>query len=145
MAGLDRKYDTHGDIENYIEEQIRELLEDPMNEYQDPNWVQAALLFEETVVPCEGYTEEHLYKLAQDIMKKAEQHGNRWVSQVIPGMYNEKVIDSASIDMVNIPEGVNVQDYNKTVEKIKEWMKTFQKNKDNLKKWMNSSRKDKNP
>ncbi|MBY8984895.1 MAG: hypothetical protein KGD65_07510 [Candidatus Lokiarchaeota archaeon] len=104
MAGLDRMYDTHGSIENYIEEQIRELLEDPMNEYQDPNWVQAALLFEDTIVPCERYSAEHLHKLAQDIVTKAEQHGNKWVSQFIPGIYNEKVIDPASIDMDNIPD-----------------------------------------
>ena len=39
-------YDAQGDIQNYIEQKIRGLLEDPMNEYQDPNWVQAALLIE---------------------------------------------------------------------------------------------------
>ena len=139
MAGLDRKYDTHGDIENYIEQEIRVLLEDPMNEYQDPNWVQAALLFEHAVVPCEWYKMDHLYKLAQDIVTKAEQHGNRWVSQVIPGMYNEKTINPTSIDMDNIPDGVNVQDYNKTVENIKKWMEIFQKNKDDLKRYMDNS------
>ena len=32
-------YDAQGSIQNYIEQQIRELLEDPINEYQDPNWV----------------------------------------------------------------------------------------------------------
>ena len=40
MAGLDMMYDARGFIQDYIEKQIRELLEDPMNEYQDPNWVQ---------------------------------------------------------------------------------------------------------
>ena len=39
MAGLDMMYDAQGSIQNYIEQQIRELLEDPINEYQDPNWV----------------------------------------------------------------------------------------------------------
>ena len=139
MAGLDRMSDAHGFIENYVEQQIRELLEDPMNEYQDPNWVQAALLFEETVVPCESYTAEYLYKLAQDIMKKAEEHGNKWISQVIPGMYNEKIIDPTSIDMDNIPDGVNVQDYKKTVENIKKWMEIFQKNKEELERWVKNS------
>lgn len=30
----------------FIGQKIRGLLEDPMNEYQDPSWVQAAMLFE---------------------------------------------------------------------------------------------------
>ena len=128
MAGLDKMYDAQGFIQNYIEQKIRELLEEPMNEYQDPNWVQAALLFEHAVAPCERYTMEHLYKLAQDIVDKAEQHGNRWVSQVIPGMYNEKVIDPTSIDMNNLPNGVEVWEYKDTVKYIKKWMKIFQEN-----------------
>ncbi len=59
MTGLDKMKDARGLIQNYIEQKIRELLEDPMNEYQDPNWVQTALLFEQVVIPCEGYTMEH--------------------------------------------------------------------------------------
>ena len=129
MAGLDRMYDTQGFIQNYIEQKIRELLEDPMNEYQDPNWVQAVLLFEHVVVPCERYTMEHLYKLAQDIVDKAEQHGNKWVYQVIPGMYNEKVIDPNSIDMNNLPDGVKVREYKDKINSIKKWMKNFQENR----------------
>ena len=35
------KSDALGVIENFIEEKIRGLLEYPMNEFQDPNWVQA--------------------------------------------------------------------------------------------------------
>ena len=31
MAVLDRMYDTRGDIENYIEQKIGELLEEPMS------------------------------------------------------------------------------------------------------------------
>ena len=129
MAGLDRLYDAQGDIQDYIEQKIRELLEDPMNEYQDPNWVQAVLLFKDTVVPCEGYTMEHLYKLAQDIVDKAEQHGNRWVAQVIPEMYNEKVIDHTSIDMNNLPDGVDIREYKDIINSIKKWMKDFQENR----------------
>jgi len=77
MAGLDRMYDAQAFIQEHIEKQIRELLEDPMNEYQDPNWVQAALLFERVVVPCEGYMRDLLYNLAEDIVKKAAQQNNR--------------------------------------------------------------------
>jgi hypothetical protein len=133
MAGLDRMYDAQGFIQNYIEQKIRELLEDPMNEYQDPNWVQAALLFKRAVVPCYGYTMEHLYKLAHDIVDKAEQHGNKWIYQVIPGMYNEKVIDPTSIYMNNLPNGVEVREYKDTVNSIKKWMKDFQENRIDIK------------
>ena len=42
MARLDRMYDTRGDTQDFIEQKIRELLEEPMNNYQDPNRVQAA-------------------------------------------------------------------------------------------------------
>ena len=53
MAGDDHKADTKGDITNYIEGKVRNLLEYDMNEYQDPAWVQAAELFNEIVVPCD--------------------------------------------------------------------------------------------
>lgn len=72
MAGLDRMYDTRGDIQGYIEHKIRELLEEPMNEYQDPNWVQAATLFEQLIVPLDIYIKDGLLNLAYDIVKKAE-------------------------------------------------------------------------
>jgi len=42
MARLDRIYDTRGDIQDFIEQKIRELLEEFMNKYQDLNWVQIA-------------------------------------------------------------------------------------------------------
>ena len=129
MAGLDMMYDAQGFIQEFIEKKIRELLEDPMNEYQELNWVQAALLFERVVAPCEDYTYDSLYALAQDIVKKAEQNGNMAVYQVIPGMYNEKIINPTSIDVNNLPEGVEVREYKSTVKNIKKWMKTFQDNK----------------
>ena len=66
MAGLDRMFDACGYIQQYIEQKIRELLEEPMNEYQDPNWVQATLLFEQNVIPCESYIMDDLYDLARE-------------------------------------------------------------------------------
>ena len=131
--------DARAFIQDYIEERIRELLEDPMNEYQDPNWVQAALLFEQAVVPCEDYRMEKLYRLAHEIVTKAESNSCRWVSQVIPGMYNERALDPKSIDINNLPEGVNMQDYTKMVESIKKWMVAFQKKEEDLKRWMGNS------
>jgi len=58
MAGHDHKVDTRGNIANYIERKIRDLLEYDMNEYQDPEGVQAAELFSEIVVSCVGYYSE---------------------------------------------------------------------------------------
>ena len=123
MAGLDRMYDTRGDIENYIEQKIRELLEEPMNELQDPNWVQAATLFEQLIVPLDIYIMEGLLNLASDIVKKAEKNNNRVVYQDIsPSLYNQKVIDSTPLDLDNLPEGINIIDYNSIIDKIKKWM-----------------------
>ena len=126
MAGLDRMHDAQADIQGYIEKSIRELLEEDMNELQDPNWVQAATLFEHVIIPCESYIRDYWYDLAEDIVKKAEQHDNRVVCQDIsPRLYNQKVIDSHSVDVNNLPEGANVVDYGDLIEKIKKWMTNF--------------------
>jgi len=63
MAGNDRKFDVRGGIANLVALKIKELLETPLNEYQDPAWVQAAELFVEIVVPCEAYSSEALFDL----------------------------------------------------------------------------------
>jgi len=125
MAGLDMMYDARGFIQKYIEEQIRRLLEDPMNEYQDPNWVQAAVLFEQVVVPCEGYMMDWLYELAEDIVKKAEQYNNRVIYQGIPGMYNEKIVDANSVDINNLLDNTEIREYEETINNIKKWMNDF--------------------
>lgn len=122
MAGLDMIYDASGFIQQYIERRIRELLEDPMNELQDPNWVQATLLFERAVAPCEEYRAEELYELAGDIVKKADQHNSRVVYQRIAGMYNEKIIKADSIDTYNLSKDIRAVDYEKNIENIKKWI-----------------------
>ncbi len=123
MAGLDRMYDTRGDIQDFIEQKIRELLEELMNEYQDPNWVQAATLFEQLIVPLDIYIVDDLLKLAQDIVIKAENHNNRVVyKDISPMLYNQEVTDSTSLDLNNLPEDVNVVEYDDLIEKIKNWI-----------------------
>ena len=84
MAGNDHKFDVRGDIANQVALKIRELLETPLNEYQDPAWVQAAELFVEIVAPCEAYSSEALYDLGVDIAKEAEKRSNRAAYQAIP-------------------------------------------------------------
>ena len=126
MAGLDRMYNAQADIQSYIEKNIRELLEEDMNELQDPNWVQAATLFEHVVIPCISYTRSYLYDLAKDIVKKAEENDNRVVYRDIsPKLYNQEVIDSKSVDLNNLPECVNVVEYDDLIEKIKKWMTNY--------------------
>lgn len=70
------KSDAQGLIENFMEKKIRGLLEDPMNEFQDPNWVQAAKLFAEIIVPCGSvyFAYDGFVELAEDIVKKAKEH-----------------------------------------------------------------------
>jgi len=136
MAGLDRMYDACAFIQEYIENQIRELLDDPMNEYQDPNWVQAALLFERAVIPCEENTSDGLYVLANDIVKKAEKYKNRVIYQRIPGMYNEKIVETSSLDMNSLSEDIRIIEYDTNIENIKNWMEEKERFKSEIENFM---------
>jgi len=120
MAGLDYMYDACGCIQKYIFEKIRDLLETSMNEYQDPNWVQAAELFQKSVLPCSDYNKDYFIELARDIVKKAERNKNRFYFVAIPGMYNHKVINLENTS--NIPEDVTFIDYKNLIQEIKEWI-----------------------
>ncbi|KKL91579.1 hypothetical protein LCGC14_1893280 [marine sediment metagenome] len=80
MAGSDMLFDARSDIEGFIAHKIRELLEDPMNEYQDPNWLQAAILFDQTVIPCERYRNNYFLDLAKAVVDKAAQYNNNFSS-----------------------------------------------------------------
>lgn len=112
-----------GDIANLIALKIRELLETPLNEYQDPAWVQAAELFVEIVVPCEAYSSETLYDLGVDIAKEAEKRGNRAMYQAIPGMYNRRAVS----DSINAGSDTEVVDYSKAIESVKLWVNNYEK------------------
>ena len=128
MAGLDRMYDAQADIQGYIEKKTRDLLEEDMNELQDPNWVQAATLFNYVVIPCETYIRSYLYDLAEDIVNKAEQHHNRVVYQNIsPRLYNQRVINPNLIDQENLPDDIQIVSYKDTINRLKDWMDRFKK------------------
>ncbi len=118
MAGDDHKADAKGNIANYIEQKVRDLLEYDMNEYQNPAWVQAAELFNEIVVPCESYYSEGLYTLGIDIVKEAENHGCRVAYRRIPGMYNVKLISGDDYS----DDEIDTFDYSKTFNSIKAWI-----------------------
>lgn len=123
MAGSDHKFDVRGNIVNIVALKIRELLETPLNEYQDPAWVQAAESFVEIVTPCETYSSRSLYDLGVDIAKEAEKCGNRAMYQAIPGMYNERLVP----DSISAGDDVRTVDYSKTIESIKSWLSNYEK------------------
>jgi len=123
MAENDRKCDVRGGIANHIALKIRELLETPLNEYQDPAWVQAAELFVEIVIPCEAYSSEALYDLGVDIANEAEKRGNRAIYQAIPGMYNRRAVPSST----NAGSDTEVVDYSKKIESIRSWIINYEK------------------
>lgn len=121
MAGDDMKCDTQGYIENFIEEKIRALLEDSLNEFQDPNWVQAAELFAEIIVPCGSvyFAHDGLLALAKDIVKKAKAH-NYKVSYYYGRGYNAVV--GCPRDGFTRKEEV---DYSTTIRQIEQWIKEY--------------------
>jgi len=123
MAGNDHKCYTRGIIANQVAIKIRELLETPMNEYQDPAWVQAAKLFVEIVAPCEPYSSKALYDLGVDIAKSAEKRGNRARYQAIPGMYNRRAVPNS----IGVSCDIEVVDYSKTIESLKSWLGNYEK------------------
>lgn len=129
MAGTDHLFDVRNEIEDFIERKIRSLLEDPMNELQDPNWVQAAMLFEQTVIPCERFRRDFMYDLTKDILKRATQYENRVLYQEIPGMYNERVVDPSLVDLNKLPDDMRLVQYDYIIDNIKKWMENFQLNK----------------
>ena len=123
MAGNDHKFDVRGDIANIVALKIRELLKTPLNEYQDPPWVQAAELFVEIVAPCEAYSSKALYDLGVDIAKEAKKRGNRAAYQAISGMYNRRAVP----DSADAGSDIEVIDYSKTIESVKSWLSYYEK------------------
>ena len=126
MAGTDHLFDVRHEIEDFVGYKIRGLLEDPMNELQDPNWVQSAMLFEQVVIPCERYKRDFMYDLAKDIVEKAAQNENRILYQEIPGMYNERVVDPSLIDLNKLPDDMRLVQYDYIIDNLKKWMENFQ-------------------
>jgi len=116
MAGFDEMFDTRREIEDFIEQRIRKLLEEPMNSFQEPNWVQAATLFEEVVIPCkEVYFTEDMYKLANAIVNKAKENGCEVVYITNPEVYdlNKEITSSDDYEIIS---------QKSTIKKILEWM-----------------------
>ncbi len=76
MAGDDMMCDSLGMIVNSIIHEIQKHLSFIPNEYNWPNWVQASLIFDIAVVPCDHgtYYNEELYDLAKILVKECKEH-----------------------------------------------------------------------
>lgn len=102
-------YNKIYDIENFIEQKIRELLEEPMNENQAPNWAQATVLFERMIIPSDFISLiDKFVKLAKDIIKEAKQHDNK--------VYYYGIKDGKKIP-------AQISDHIDFINQIKEWIK----------------------
>lgn len=120
MAGLDEMFDARSEIEDFIEQRIRKLLEEPMNSFQEPNWVQAATLFEEVVIPCKEayFINDDMNKLANAIVNKAKENGCEVVYITNPEVYdlNKEITSSDDYEIAS---------HKSTIKKILEWMQDW--------------------
>ncbi len=108
MADFDKLSDIKGTIINYIEERGRELFYGGGTEYDYSLWIQAALLFEQIIIPCDYYVPDTLLEFAQDVIKKAKSH--------------ECKVERYQVNSKGKKVNIEVWDYGKTIHKIVEWL-----------------------
>ncbi|NGX32192.1 MAG: hypothetical protein K1060chlam4_00233 [Candidatus Anoxychlamydiales bacterium] len=108
MADFDKLSDTKGIIINYIEERGRELFYGGGTEYDFSLWIQAALLFEQIIIPCDYYIPETLLEFAQDVINEAKSH--------------ECKVERYQINDDGKKVNAEVWDYGEIVAKIIEWI-----------------------
>ena len=107
MADFDKLSDTKGTIINFIEERGRELFYGGGTEYDFSPWIQAALLFEQVIIPCDYYVPETLLEFAQDVINEAKSH--------------ECKVERYQVNDDGRKVNAKVWDYNETISKITEW------------------------
>lgn len=108
MADFDKLSDTKGTIINFIEEEARKLFYDGGTEYDFSSWIQAALLIEKIIIPCDYYIPETLLEFVQEVISEARSH-------------------ECKVERYQVKDGrkVNAEiwDYEKTIGKIDAWLK----------------------
>jgi len=119
MAGFDKLSNAKGIIINFIEERVRELFYGGGTEYDFSPWIQAALLFEQVIIPCDYYVPETLLEFAQDVINEAKSHECKVERYQVNGDGNK----------VN----AEVWDYDKTISKITEWLNEEKSFKEEIK------------
>lgn len=107
MADFDKLSDTKGTIINFIEERVRELFYGGVTEYDFSPWIQAALLFEQVIIPCDYYVPETLLEFAQNVINEAKSHECK--------VERYQVKDGKKVN-------VEVWEYGETISKIIEWL-----------------------
>ncbi len=123
MADFDKLSDTKGIIINFIEERVRELFYGGGTEYDFSPWIQAALLFEQVIIPCDYYVPETLLEFAQDVISEAKSHECR--------VERYQVKDGKKVN-------AEVWDYGETISKITEWLNEEKSFKEEIKSKMKS-------
>ena len=123
MADFDKLSDTKGIIINFIEERVRELFYGEGTEYDFSPWIQAALLFEQVIIPCDYYVPETLLEFAQEVIDEAKSHKCK--------VKRYQVKDGKKVN-------AEVFDYSETISKIIEWLNEEKIFKEELKSKMKS-------
>lgn len=99
--------DAHSRIIDTITQEVIDLSKRRGSSSDWPSWVQAAMLLELTVIPCDYFIPEELYQTAEEIIKVAKS----WDCKVeYYGEINGKKVN------------VSIKDYNQLINKIKDWL-----------------------
>ena len=122
MADFDKLSDTKGTIINFIEERVRELFYGGGTEYDFSPWIQAALLFEQVIIPCDYYVPETLLEFAQNVINEAKSH--------------ECKVKRYQINDDGKKVNAEVWDYGETISKIIEWLNKERRFKKEMKSWI---------
>ena len=122
MAGDNFKHHAQVRIVEFVENEIRNLLNKHTNRFQNANWDQAISLFVDIVIPCDlTYAEDGImHNLARDILKKAKEHGNRVYygrrDDPHKNMFNKSQLDYEFLHNTKIKSNILM---------IEDWLKKF--------------------
>ena len=109
MADFDKLSDTKGIIFKFIEERVRELFYGGGTEFDFSLWIQAALLFEQIIIPCDYFVSDTLLEFTQEVIDEANSH--------------ECKVERYQVDSEGNKVNIEVWEYSKTISKITEWLK----------------------
>ena len=114
MADDDKLCDARGRIINVITDEINNLFTGERTPHDWPQWVQAALLLEKTVIRCDYYVPEKLIEVAKNIIEVGKRHG--------PKVEYYQVKDGKKVNVI-------IEDYNNLINRIQEWVRVQGKKK----------------
>lgn len=123
MTGDDFLISAEINIVDFIEKEIRQLLNRPTNQFQNPNWDQAMRLFISVVVTCDDtFTSyERLHQLGGDILQKAQVNNN--VVHYLERDEKHRDIFGRTPYDYEISHNARIE---LNIQKIKKWLETFQ-------------------